>query len=105
MPHYKTPLAKDILTKRNAVIWNSIAITINLVVLITYFIFIPITLASDENLFAGYFFTIKTIAFLLSSTAILGHFFIVKFAMIEDDAPRITLILCIWVAFNLLFEN
>lgn len=25
--------------------------------------------------------------------------------MIEDDAPRITLILCIWVAFNLLFEN
>ena len=86
-------------------IWNSIAITINLVVLITYFIFIPITLASDGKFTAGYFLTIKTIAFLLSSTAILGHFYIVKFAMIEDDAPRITLILCIWVAFNLLFEN
>ena len=86
-------------------IWNSIAITINLVVLITYFIFIPITLASDGKLKLGYFLTIKTIAFLLSSTAILGHFFIVKFALIEDDAPRITLILSIWVAFNLLFEN
>ena len=86
-------------------IWNSIAITINLVVLITYFIFIPITQASDGKFKAGYFFTIKTIAFLLSTTAILGHFFIVKFALIEDDASRVTLILCIWVAFNLLFEN
>jgi Kef-type K+ transport system membrane component KefB len=105
VPHYKTPTAKDILTKRNAVIWNSIAITINLVVLITYFIFIPITQASDGKFKAGYFFTIKTIAFLLSTTAILGHFFIVKFALIEDDASRVTLILCIWVAFNLLFEN
>jgi len=105
VPPYKKPSAKDILTKRNAVIWNSIAITINLVVPITFFIFIPITLASDGKFTAGYFLTIKTIAFLLSSTAILGHFYIVKFAMIEDDAPRITLILCIWVAFNLLFEN
>jgi hypothetical protein len=90
---------------RNAVIWNSIAITINLVVLVTYFIFIPITLASDGKFTAGYLFTIKSIAFLLSSIAILGHFFIVKFAMIEDDAPRITLILCIWVTFNRIFEN
>ena len=58
VPHDKTPSAKDIVTKRNAVIWNSIAITINLVVLITFFIFIPITMASDGKFTAGYFFTI-----------------------------------------------
>jgi len=99
------PTGKEIITKKNAVIWNSIAITVNLMGLSIFFIFIPITLASDGKMTFDYFLTFKTIAFLLSTTAILGHFFFVKFAMIEDDAMRITLTLAVWAGFNLFFED
>ncbi len=101
----ENPTGKQILTKRYAVISNSIAITINLLVLLIFFVFIPITLLSDDKMSWEYFWTSKTFAFILSTIAIVGHFLFVKFPMIEDDTPRIVIILCIWAAFNLFFEE
>lgn len=49
------PTGPEIRNTRNALIWNSIAITINIVVLLMYFVFIPITKASDGTMTVEYF--------------------------------------------------
>ena len=60
--------------KRRALIVNAISITINSSVMLIYFIFIPITLASDGKMSSGYFANWKTLAFLLSFGAVIANF-------------------------------
>jgi hypothetical protein len=105
VPHDKPPTGSQIKWKKYAVVSNSIAITINLSVLLIFFVFVPITLASDGKMTWDYFWTSKTIAFILSTIAILGHFFFASFVMIEDDYTYITGIHYIWIAVNLFFED
>lgn len=95
----------EIQYKRNALIWNSISITLNISVVLIYFLFIPITLMSDGTMTFGYFLNLKTLAFLFSCGAILAHFFIVKFALLERDYIYILLTFCVWTIANLCFEN
>jgi hypothetical protein len=70
-----------------------------------FYVFIPITQASAGKFTFNYFMTLKTLAFLLSCCAILAHFFLVRFALIESDSKYIVILLSIWIVFNLVFEN
>jgi hypothetical protein len=98
------PTATEIRTKRKAIIWNSLAITINTVVVLIYFFFIPIVLASDGLMTVSYFLNFKTLAFLFSYSAILAHFFVSDFIMLEKDYKWLIITLSLWAMFNLTTE-
>lgn len=100
----KEPNSNEIRTKRKAIIWNSLAITINTVVVLIYFFFIPIVLASDGLMTVSYFFNFKTLAFLFSYGAILAHFLVIEFIMLEKDYKWIIITLSLWAMFNLTTE-
>jgi len=95
----------EIRNKRKALIWNSIAITINIIVVLIYFLFVPITKASDGTMNFDYFLQIKTLALFISSLVTIAHFFITKFAMLETDCKWIVLTLTIWAMINLSVES
>lgn len=98
------PTGAEIRQKRRALIWNSLAITINTVVALIYFFFIPIVLASDGKMALSYFLNFKTIAFLLTYLVVLCHFFLTDFILLEKDYKWIIVTLSLWAMFNLTTE-
>lgn len=102
--NFDRPTGPEIRKTRLALIWNSIAITINIVVILTYFIFIPITKASDGTLSFDYFQHYKTLSFFLTMAVIIAHFFMSKFAMLETDCKWIITLLTFWAMINLSVE-
>jgi hypothetical protein len=52
------PSGKEIVNKRQALIWNEIAITLNVLVVSLFFVLIPITLAFDGKMTFGYYLTV-----------------------------------------------
>jgi hypothetical protein len=98
------PSALDIRNRRHALVWNSIALTINNAVVVIYFLFIPITLFSDGKMSWAYFLRLKTLAFLLSYISINTHFYLVNFILLETDYKWIIASLGLWAFANLTVE-
>jgi hypothetical protein len=98
------PTGPEIRKTRNALIFNSIAITINIVVFLLFFILIPITKASDDTMTFDYYLKFKSIAFLFSLAVTLAHFHISHFALLEGDYKWIVGILIFWSMINLSVE-
>jgi hypothetical protein len=69
-----------------------------------YFFFIPIVLASDGLMTLSYFGNWKTFGFLLSFFAVISHFMVTDFIMLEKDYRWIVITLCLWAMFNLTTE-
>ena len=90
---------------RQAVIMNSVALTLNTIVMILQFLFIPITMISDGLLTFEYFLKYKTISFILSYGAILTHFVFIRFTMIKKDYQWVIATLGIWAFFNLTADS
>jgi hypothetical protein len=88
-----------------AIIWNSLAITINCVVVMVYFFFIPIVLASDGLMTVSYFIDFKTLAFMLTFAVVVLHFLVIDFVMLERDYSWVIISLSLWAIFNLSTES
>lgn len=73
--------------------------------MIVYFVLVPITLSAEQKFNSSYFASMKTPGFLLSFVAIIAHFFISNFIMIERDYKWIIVILSIWAVLNLTVET
>ncbi len=99
------PSELEIRRMRQAVIMNSVALTLNTIVMILQFLFIPITMISDGLLTFEYFLKYKTISFILSFGAILTHFVFIRFTMIKKDYQWIIATLGIWGFFNLTADS
>lgn len=102
--NFDRPSGPEIRKTRLALIWNSIAITINIVVMLIYFVFIPITKGSDGTMSFEYYQQYKTLALFMTLAVTIAHFFLSKFAMLETDCKWIITLLTFWAMVNLSVE-
>lgn len=81
------------------------SLTINSAVVLVDFLFIPITLLTDGLLTFGYFFTLHSLAYLLSFGAIVTHFVFIRFTMVKKEYMWVIVTLGLWAFLNLTGEQ
>jgi uncharacterized membrane protein len=96
---------KNLWKKKNALIVNEIAMSLNFAVCLLYFVFLPIVYGSRAFEKDVHDHILNAIAYFVSAFACLFHFASSKWALLDQDWTYIFWTLVFWMTMNLIFES